>query len=354
MYNKIIRVKLRFWQQWLLHAFVMWFGLTLFDMLSYLYRVQTWGSYILHADGTPVSAWQRFAAHNVDQRIWLDILVYVFFAEANYHFVFRRRPFKLFLGSSLLGSLVCMLYLISGHGWRSTLPVDPVASGQMALYFAAYNFGYSLLRDFLFRQAQAAESRLQHSQAELQALKAQVNPHFFFNTLNSLYGTALQENASRTAESIEKLSGMMRYTMTEAQREVIPVAHEIKFLEDYLQLQAIRIPAQENIAIRTRMHHDGQFCQVTPLLLIPFMENAFKYGISIDHSCFIHIDLDVTDRQLHLVIQNTMLSTNPASGRQSTGIDNTRKRLQLLYPGKHQLTIHQNETFQVELKLDLR
>jgi hypothetical protein len=176
MFKKIRQVKLRFWQQWLLHAFVIWFGVTVFDMLSYLYRVQTWGNYIVHPDGSPLTAWQRFTGHNVEQRIWLDILVCVFLAEANYHFVFRRRSVKLFLGSSLVYGLVCMLYLISMHGWPGFPFFDPFAQGQMVLYFAAYAFGYSLLRDFLFRHVQV----LMHSRAELQALKAQVNPHFFF------------------------------------------------------------------------------------------------------------------------------------------------------------------------------
>lgn len=356
MFKKIRLVKFRLWQQWLLHAFVIWFGLTVFDMFSYLYRVQIWGNYIFHADGMPLTAWQRFVGHNVDQGIWLDILVCVFLVEANYHFAFRRRSAALFLGSTLVCGLISMLYLSVMHGWQSIKHMDMAAYGQMAFYFAAYALGYSLLRDFLSRQVQAAENRFQHSQAELQALKAQVNPHFFFNTLNSLYGTALQENANRTAESIEKLSNMMRYTMTDAQKEVTPVAYEIKFLEDYLHLQAIRLPQQDNIDIRTSIHYDGKFCQVAPLLLIPFMENAFKYGISIDRPCFIYIDLDVADRKLRLVIQNKVLSVNPVSGQHSTGtgIDNTRKRLQFLYPGKHQLTIHQDGIFQAELQLDLR
>lgn len=134
MLRKIRLVKLRFWQQGLLHAFVVWLGLTVSDMLSYLYRVQTWGNYLVYADGTPVTAWQRFVGHNVDQHVWLDILVCVFLVEANYQFVFRRRSFQLFLGSSLICGLACMVYFVSMHGSRNLLSFDPYPSGKLRIF----------------------------------------------------------------------------------------------------------------------------------------------------------------------------------------------------------------------------
>lgn len=346
--------KLRFWQQWLLHAFIVWFVLTLYNLLSYFYKIQRWGNYIFKEDGTPFTVWESFVSYNYDQLVWLDIALLAFLAEVNYHFIFKRRSTSQFIACSLACGLASALYFVARDFFRGT-NIDQTLDILLPVFafMALYGLLYALLRDYVYRRIYIAENRLQQSQAELNTLKAQVNPHFFFNTLNSLYGTSLEEHAPRTAESIDHLAGIMRYTMNEAQQDFTAVTNEIRFLEDYLHLQRLRLPERRNIDIKTEINYDSTPCTIAPMLLIPFIENAFKYGISIDHTCWVHLHLAIENQQLYLLIQNKILRENAAAKGQGTGIENARKRLQLLYPGKHELDISEQEVFITELKLSL-
>ncbi|MCC9167565.1 sensor histidine kinase [Pontibacter harenae] len=351
-FKKLHLHKLRFWQQWLLLAFGSWFLLNLYDILLYLYRLETWGNYIINEDGTPVTVWQRFFNHNAEQLVWLFISFIALLAEANYHYIFRRKGTKLFILTSIACGVAGAMYFFVADELRyglgsmeSTLPATIV--------IALLVFLYALVRDYIYKRIHVAESRSEKSQAELNALKAQVNPHFFFNTLNSLYGTALEEEAPSTAESIDQLAGIMRYTMNEAQQDFTSILNEIKFIEDYLHLQSLRLPARENIEVKTEISYDGKPCIIAPMLLIPFIENAFKYGISMDYTCWVHIQLKVKEQQLHLIVQNKILRENMPPKGQGTGIENTKKRLQLLYPNRHKLETHQTENFIVDLHLQL-
>ncbi|WP_157816016.1 sensor histidine kinase [Spirosoma pollinicola] len=194
---------------------------------------------------------------------------------------------------------------------------------------------------------------MQQSQAELAALKAQLNPHFFFNTLNSLYGTALLEQATNTAQSIEQLANIMRYTLGEAQRDFTPVASELGFLQDYIQLQGLRLAQTDANRLQTHLVYDELPAQIAPLLLITFVENAFLYGVSTDLDYFIAIQLTIEKGQLDLVVENRLFPQRTAYGL-GTGIQNARKRLDLLYAGKYSLTAGpQADRFRVHLQMNL-
>ena len=175
----------------------------------------------------------------------------------------------------------------------------------------------------------------QKIQAELDALKAQVNPHFLFNALNNLYGTAIVEDSPRTAESIQQLSGIVRYVMEESKLERTDVARELRFLDDYVELQRMRIPHQDNIDIRIKTHWDEQPAQIVPLLLNPLIENAFKYGISLQYPCRVHIDLRIENGVLRFQTENTLLPRTLLDKGTGMGVANVRKRLALAYPGRH-------------------
>ncbi|GGK74390.1 hypothetical protein GCM10011405_23030 [Rufibacter glacialis] len=219
------------------------------------------------------------------------------------------------------------------------------------LLLLAYSFFYALVRYAFNQKLRQVETSSQHTQAELDALKAQLNPHFFFNTLNNLYGTALQEKAEKTAQSVAQLSGIMRYVLTEAQQNFTDVSHELRFLEEYLQLQRIRLPDRANMSLQTDIMYDGQPASIAPLLLIPFVENAFKYGISLEQNCFVRLRAEVKGRKLDLLVENQLLPERQTD--HGAGIAHVRKRLELLYPRRHQLQISQNGTFTVSLHLDL-
>ncbi|MPR37357.1 sensor histidine kinase [Salmonirosea aquatica] len=338
--------------QWLFHALIAWFLLNLNDSVSYWLEIQRNGPYIFNPDGSPYSQWDRFANHNYNQSVWVVILVGTGFIEANYHLSFRRRTLRFFLGSTLLAGVVFQAFLFLFNRWK--LGVQPALTFGPFLAFILYACFHALLRNFVQQRLDRSEQRVHQSEAEVNALKAQINPHFFFNALNNIYGTALDEQAERTAESIEQLSGLMRYTMRQAQQKHVPVQEEMDFIRDYLQLQRVRLPVKETIRIDTQTHYDGQPARIAPLLLIPFVENAFRYGISMDHSCFLSLRLTVENRELTFVLENSVLPGRERLKGQGIGLVNVQKRLDLLYPGTHQLVMRESpDYYRVELHIQL-
>ncbi|NEU70254.1 histidine kinase [Spirosoma agri] len=344
--------RLTIWQQWLLHALLLWTVSELNDALTYWYEVHSNGVYLINPDGSSVTQWQRFLNHNYYQAVWAVILAGTLPIEINYQLLFKKRPFVYFLFSISLCSIGFVALLTVYNRWKFGGQVSTLWAP--AIIITGYSFAYALLRDFIQQRTTRAQQQIQHTQAELTALKAQINPHFFFNTLNTLYGTALLEKAQQTAQSIEQLASIMRYTITEAQQDFTPVAHEFTFITDYLQLQQLRLPQRDTIQIKTTLQYDDLPALIAPLLLIPFVENAFKYGIRMDHPCFITLQLVVQQQQLDLVIENSAFPLREDQAGLGTGIQNTRKRLDLLYPGNYQLTIQPNvDRYLVHLHLQL-
>lgn len=340
------------WLQWILHAFIAWLLLNLNDALSYWFEVQRNGAFIINPNGSPYSQWDRFVNHNYNQGIWVVILVGTGLVEANYRLFFKSRTLRFFTASSLLAGVVFQVFLFLFNQWR--LGEMPGFTFGPFLAFLTYGWVYALLRNFVQQRLDQSEQRIHQSEAEVNALKAQINPHFFFNTLNSIYGTALHEKAERTAECIEQLSGLMRYTMRQAQQKYVPVGEEIDFIGDYLQLQRVRLPVREAIRIDTRITYDGQPARIASWLLVPFIENAFRYGISMDLECFLLLDLTVENGSLTFILENSVLPGRERLKGQGIGLANVRKRLDLLYPASHRLVIRENsDCHRVELLIQL-
>lgn len=194
----------------------------------------------------------------------------------------------------------------------------------------------------------------QRTKAELDALKAQVNPHFLFNSLNNIYGTAILEDSPRTAESIQQLSGIVRYVMEESRLQTTDIQRELRFIDDFVELQRLRLPNQDTIDIRVNIEWDEKPAQIAPLLLNPLIENAFKYGISMQYPCFVHIRLRVQEGTLHLTTENRVVARTDLEKGTGLGLANVRQRLMLAYPGRHELTIREpDDTFLVDLVITL-
>ncbi len=188
------------------------------------------------------------------------------------------------------------------------------------------------------------------NRTELDLLKQQLNPHFFFNTLNNLYALSLQQS-KQTPESILQLSELMRYVIYKGNEATVPIREEIKYIEDYLQLQQMRLRMPLDLQFSRKIGNEMQ--QVPPMLLIVFIENAFKHGIEpADNPAFLHLHLTCNDNELYFSCEN---SFEPgATGNAGIGLDNLRKRLALLYPGRHVIkTAAKNHTFKAEMQLDL-
>jgi two-component sensor histidine kinase len=209
-------------------------------------------------------------------------------------------------------------------------------------YFAfvlvfAVGLAATSIQEWLKSEDTKKEMEHEKLNTELSLLKSQINPHFFFNTLNNIYSLAIIKS-DETASSILKLSSIMRYVLTETEQKYVPLANEIEFLQNYINLQSVRLTDKVNLVFDVQGDIDGK--QIAPLLFIPFVENAFKYGVSTVDSSEIIIRLSTTHNTVHFFVQNSIVK----GAKQSTvntgiGIVNVKRRLELLYPAKHSLTI---------------
>jgi hypothetical protein len=195
------------------------------------------------------------------------------------------------------------------------------------------------------------------STANLDLLKSQINPHFLFNSLNTLYGTALQENADRTSEGIQKLGDMMRFMLEENVQDRISLNREIDYIKNYISLQKLRTQESPNITIQTNIDDGVHNLKITPMLLIPFIENAFKHGISLREPSHIKITLHVEDGNIFFDVYNsihTKQGDDPEKNNTGIGLNNVKQRLQMFYPNRHELIIRENsKEFFIHLTIQL-
>jgi LytS/YehU family sensor histidine kinase len=189
--------------------------------------------------------------------------------------------------------------------------------------------------------------------AELSYLKSQINPHFLFNTFNTIYSLAIKESADDTANGMLKLSGMMRYVVTESSSDFVPLQKELNYIHDYIDLQRLRL--DKGVKLTYSLLGDAEDKQIAPLLLIPFIENAFKHGVNPDENSEITIQINIIEHELHLLVMNNKVRVNHTQNEQlGFGIDNTKTRLKLLYPSAHQLEIlDTNNQYTVNLQISL-
>ena len=181
---------------------------------------------------------------------------------------------------------------------------------------------------------------LTRSKADLQFLRSQINPHFLFNALNTLYGTALMDGSKRTANGIQMLGDMMRFMLEDNHQDYIPMRDEVAYLENYIALQKLRILPSDQIQVEAHLELAQCDHLIVPMLLIPLVENAFKHGIAADEKSWIIIDLSCTADHIHFKVRNSCskaLSTDPEAKSLGIGLNNVRERLMLFYEDKYQL-----------------
>jgi two-component system LytT family sensor kinase len=194
--------------------------------------------------------------------------------------------------------------------------------------------------------------------AETAFLKTQINPHFLFNTLNNIYSLTLSKPADAALVS-RKLKNLLHYMLDDCSRDMVPLEGEIDFLRNYITLEQLR-NKRENVDISLQVTGNPEGKQIAPLLLINFIENAFKHGVKsgIDHS-FVHVNLYIMDNILSVEIRNSKPSQNTNAGLQiredgGIGIRNVRRRLEMLYPNRHKLSIGDStSTYHVHLNITL-
>lgn len=182
-------------------------------------------------------------------------------------------------------------------------------------------------------------------------LKSQLNPHFLFNTLNNIYALT-RKKSDLAPEVVLKLSELLSFMLYESGTDTIPIEKEIKFLEDYIDLQKIRYT--DELSVVFNKHIDQPTQPIAPLLLLPLVENAFKHGASENHfDSFIHIDLTVKDGQLNFSIQNSFEKNLNGTQTNSIGLHHTTRQLELMYATQQLSISNENDVFNVELTVNL-
>ena len=223
----------------------------------------------------------------------------------------------------------------------------------MAARYVLYSFLLKISVDYYEQKETIKKIELEKATAELNFLKAQVNPHFLFNTLNNLYALILEKSV-KSGEAVLKLADIMKYILAEGKEDKVMLQKEIQLLYNYTELERLRKPDAE--IIFNAPGNIGNYF-ITPLLLLPLVENAFKYGLnSVAKNGFVRINMKTEGEVLNVTVENNIppVKNNEALQSLGIGIDNVKKRLEMLYPGKHFLNIeNRTDSFFVNLQLQL-
>lgn len=202
-------------------------------------------------------------------------------------------------------------------------------------------------------QAKSRVSELETEKvaSELKALRAQVNPHFLFNSLNTIYSEALKKS-DKAPKLILKLSDMLRYVVDKMEQDLVSLEEEIEYLQNFVELHKERL--NDPSKVKFLIPDDFESLKIAPLLLLNFVENAFKHADLTDDKSFISIDLSIQEKQLTLNCSNSFFQSETKNNSFGSGIENAKRRLELAYPDSHFLNIQANEnTYHLELKLEL-
>ncbi len=231
----------------------------------------------------------------------------------------------------------------SGGYNRGSRPVaDPYNTVLFLLIFTVGTC-ISVIQRWLKTEQNRKETQNEKLNTELSFLKSQVNPHFFFNTLNNIYSLAIVRS-EKTAPAVMKLSAIMRYILTETQRDLVPLQNEVEFIHNFIDLQKVRLT--DKVILNFSTEGTTENLLVAPLLFIPFVENAFKYGVSTKESSSINIEIKTEGNTIHFSSVNYIVpSENNLMENTGIGINNVKRRLELIYDGKHKLTSFQKDNY---------
>jgi len=248
------------------------------------------------------------------------------------------------------------LYLIEDR----TLMQKEVLDTQSAQFFLTFMLAGSstlvkIITDWQRSQRVSAELQKQTMKSEIRFLKSQINPHFLFNTLNSLYALTLKKS-DKAPEIVLKLSEMMRYMLYECNEKRVPLENEIKYLQNYLDLERLRQGNKIEISFDIEGVVTDQ--KIAPLMFIPFLENSFKHGVNLSiNNGYVRFALTVQEKEVEVSISNNKASSPTTQyGKRvgGIGLTNIKRRLELLYGGHYELSIDdQPDEYNVHLKIEL-
>ncbi|MBX2877699.1 MAG: histidine kinase [Saprospiraceae bacterium] len=289
---------------------------------------------------------------------------------------FLWMPNKLYrnrVGEYLLGMVVVIFvlatlqrYLMFYWAYPTFFPTWPIQSTGAFVFFrvvqnmvviatpVALSTGMKLFLDWFDQKNRAQQLEQEKVAAELQYLKSQINPHFLFNTLNNIYGLAI-ERSVKVPNLLLKLSDLLSYSLYESGGKFVDISRELQLIKDFIALEMER--SDNRVRVEWGVKEETlQGAVIAPLLLIPLVENAFKHGTREEiRQAEIAIQLEQQDGQLLFRVRNTIPEEKPANQEESgIGLVNVRRRLAILYPDQHEFSIQEKtDSFEVTLKVDL-
>ncbi|HEX7845866.1 MAG TPA: histidine kinase [Chitinophagaceae bacterium] len=278
---------------------------------------------------------------------------------------------QLFYRKKYVGFAIVLLLMIMGSSLLKMQILGNYLNDPRLLYFGDHwkarvydNFlphlflviagaAIKLMFDYAKMQQRLVEIAKEKAETELNFLKSQINPHFLFNSLNSVYFLIKKDNPE-AREALHKFSEMLRYQLYEMSGDKIPIEKEITYLEDYVALQQLR--KDEGYSVQFNCDDNVKGFSIEPLLLIPFVENAFKHiSHNNDKNNFVKLDISRSNGTLSFKVENSKEAVSQWEGQQGgIGLVNVKRRLELLYPEKHELKIEETaKTYSVKLDLSI-
>lgn len=219
------------------------------------------------------------------------------------------------------------------HPYRKSFELM-VIPGNILVYIIGFLYGLS--RDWFDKSKKQKELIHEKMKADLDFLRSQIDPHFFFNALNNIYAISQRNNDDETGNAIVQLSGIMRYMIYESNVPTISLVKEIEHIENYIEVTKLKFSKDDPVTFRVSKEGDFENIQIAPLLLIPFVENSVKHGLSSKGQGYIYIDIKVQTKKLIFRIENSKIEEERSIKKNSgVGLENVQKRLELLYPKKH-------------------
>ena len=308
-------------------------------------------------EGEPLSKWIAFEAVVLPVKVTFTYFVAYFLMPM---FLYQNR-----IGQFAI-SFVCSL-LVFGYllFWVYSTIVNPqimggippyksdqfVYKGLELIYIASIFVGFKFFQNYQNEQQQNQKLIQEKAEAELKYLRNQIQPHFLFNTLNNIYGMVLSDNKKAASNTIVEFSNLLSYMLYDSNVLKVPLEKELQYLESYIELEKLRY--SDRLELTYEKTIESKSNQIAPLLLIPLVENAFKHGPAKEKSrSFIEIRIVVNHECLFFKVRNSFKENTAQPDIQSgIGLANVQKRLQLIYPNNHEMTVKKEGTFQVCIKL---
>ncbi|MDE6332315.1 MAG: sensor histidine kinase, partial [Muribaculaceae bacterium] len=312
---------------------------------------------------SPVERWfHNFSAYITLSGLWL-YAVYFLNRRLVIPLLFGGRK-KIICGVALVLLSVGVTFALSGvqlyipkpniHDKGIVRRLPRVLHHQQTLWslfmiVETFSFAVGLLTQTNIQRARRREAEAERDRAEIELYKAQIKPHFMFNTLNSLYGLFLTGNRN-ALPSLEKFISMMRYVHTSSTKDLVPVSEEADYIREYVDVQSLRL--NDMTAVTLNMEIGSASMLIPPMLLVTFVENCFKHGVSPVEKSEIAINLRASGRDLLFSTSNRIFKAERIG--EHMGIENCRRRLELLYAGKYELSINNDgATFGVALHIHI-